>query len=311
MKSRLTDNIGTKLLALFIAVLLWFHAITEKSYSVTRPVPLKFKDTPSNLQIISDVPGSLLVTMRARGKILIELKFFKPYAEIDLRRAKEGRNRVTISPSDIKIPNDLDVKIESIEPLVLNIELARKIKKKVKIVPLITGFTLNSFAVSGVKVVSPGDGMATLIGPSIWIKNVSHVFTDSIPLNHLKKDSTFTVKIIPPDPRVKTIPESARVRVFLEPRVEARVKIPVSFKNLAKNYSLKASHYYLYLTVSGAPSVLKDTTRIRAYIDLKSFPPGDYLLKPDVDAPGLIDVIGIEPEEILVKIRKIGVNYPF
>ncbi len=311
MKSRLTDNLGSKLLALFIAVLLWFHAVTEKNYSVTRPVPLKVKNIPANLQIISDLPGSLLVTMRARGKILIELKFFKPYAEIDLRRAREGKNRVTVTPSDIKIPNDLNVRIESIEPMVINIELARKIRKKVSIVPLITGLTLNSYAVSRVKIIYPEDGKATLIGPAVWIKNVTHVFTDSISLNHLKGDSTFSVKIIPPDPRVKVLPESAKVKIFLEPREEARVKIPISFRNLGKNYDLRASHYYLFLTVSGAPSVLKDTTRITAYIDLKKFPPGDYILKPEVETPRLIDIVDVEPREVLVKIRKIGVKYPF
>ncbi len=311
MRGKITENLGSKLLALFIAVLLWFHAVTEKNYSVTRPVPLRVKNIPANLQVISDLPGSLLVTMRARGKILIELKFFKPYAEIDLRRAREGKNRITISPSDIKIPNDLDVKIESIEPMVLSVELARKIRKKVKVVPLITGIIQNSYAVSQIKVIYPLDERVTLIGPAVWIRNVTHVFTDSIPLNHIRGDSVLTVKVIPPDPRVTVVPESVRVKIFLEPRKEARIKIPVSFRNLGKNYDLKASHYYLYLTVSGAPSVLKDTTRITAYIDLKRFPPGDYILKPEVVAPRLIDVLDVEPHEILVKIRKIGVKYPF
>ena len=311
MLRKITQNFGLKLLSLFIAVLVWFNAVTEKKYSVTRPVELKFKNIPAGLQIISAPPESVMVTMRAKGKILIELKFFKPVAVINLSKAREGKNRVVITPQDIKIPNDLDVKIENVKPSYLDLTLARKVRKHVKVVPLVTGLPGDDFAVSEIKVIYPKNAIAIIEGPRIWLSGVSHVFTDSIPISRLRKDSIFTTRIIPPHEGVIVKPETSRVFVNLEKKATARIRIPLSFKNVKRNYKLEASSYYLDIYVSGAESVLKDTTKISASIDLRGFPAGDYLLKPEVQKPPLLRIDSIVPNEIMVKLRKRGVKYPF
>ena len=311
MLRKITENLGLKLLSLFIAVLVWFHAVTEKKYSVTRPVELEFKNIPAELQIITTPPESIMVTMRAKGKTLIELKFFKPVAVLNLSRAREGKNRFVITPQNIKIPNDLNVEIEDIKPAYIDITLARKVKRKVRVIPLITGLPADDFAVSEIKVVYPENGKATIEGPRIWLRGVTHVFTDSIPISRLRKDSVFTAKIIPPHKGVLVIPETARVFINLEKKASASIKIPISFKNVKRNYKLEASSYYLNVYISGAESVLKDSTRISASINLKGFPPGDYLLKPDIQKPPLIKIDSIAPYEVMVKLRKRGVKYPF
>ncbi len=311
MSKKLTSNMGLKILSLFIAALLWFNAVTEKTYTVTRKIPLIFKNPPAGLQIVSNPPDSILLTMSASGKTLIQLSFFKPVAIVDLSKAREGANRIVISKKNIRFPTDLSAKIVDIQPTFLNITLARKVRKKVKIVPLITGVPGKNLAVSKIKIEYPKNGRATLVGPRLWISKVTHIFTDSISINKLKKDSVFTVKLIPPHKGVKVIPESAKVHILLENRKSAWIKIPISFKNVKKSYHLEASSYYLKLQVSGAPSVLKDTVNINVSINLNKFPPGDYLLKPQIQKPDLIKIDSIEPAEILVKIRKIGVKYPF
>ncbi len=311
MSNRLTSNMGLKILSLFIAVLLWFNAVTEKTYTVTRKIPLIFKNAPAGLQIVSNPPDSVLLTMSASGKTLIQLSFFKPVAIIDLSKAREGENRIEISRKNIRFPTDLTAKVIDIQPTFLNITLVKKVRKKVKIIPLITGVPSKNLAVSKIKIEYPKSGKAILVGPRLWISRVTHIFTDSISINKLKKDSTFTVGLIPPHRGVKIIPDSAKVHIFLKNRETSWIKIPISFKNVKKNYHLQASSYYLKLLVSGAPNVMKDTVNINAYIDLNKFPPGDYLLKPQIKKPELMTIDSIEPPEILVKIRKIGVKYPF
>lgn len=311
MSKKLTSNIGLKILSLFIAVLIWFNAVTEKTYTVTRKIPLIFKNPPAGLQIVSNPPDSVLLTMSASGKTLIQLSFFKPVAIVNLSKAREGGNRIEISKKNIRFPTDLSAKIVNIQPTFLNVTLAKKVREKVKIIPLITGVPARNLAVSKIKIEYPKSGKAILVGPRLWISKVTHIFTDSISINKLKRDSVFRVKLIPPHEGVKVIPDSAKVHIFLERKETAWIKIPISFKNVKKNYHLEASSYYLKLQVSGAPSLLKDTVNINAFIDLNKFPPGDYLLKPQIQKPELIKIDSLEPVEILVKIRKIGVKYPF
>jgi hypothetical protein len=73
MKSALTRNLGWKLLALLLALVLWFHLATEKTYERTFKARIYGDNLPSDIYIDEISPESIDVSIAASGKQILKL----------------------------------------------------------------------------------------------------------------------------------------------------------------------------------------------------------------------------------------------
>jgi YbbR domain-containing protein len=176
-------NLGTKLLALAIAILVWFvfsaqqrERISERSYRI----PLSIANVPSGTLIASPLPPTIEVRVRGPFTALRQLDPAKLEAVVDLADAPRGEKIHLLAPEDINVPEAVEV--IAIAPSEIRVALDTIAEKTLPIVARLTGKPAEGFEVDEV-VVEPR--VARLNGPASALSAINTVETDPISLaNH-------------------------------------------------------------------------------------------------------------------------------
>lgn len=173
-------NLGLKLTALGIALLVWFvlsaqrrERISERSYRIA----LSVVNIPAGTIIASPVPGAVDIRVRGPFTALRQVDPDKLEAVIDLSDAAKGEKIYRLAPEDINIAPEIEV--IAISPGDVRILLDTLSEKTLPIVANLAGTPAPGFAVSDV-VVEPHH--ARITGPSTALAKMATVTTDPISL---------------------------------------------------------------------------------------------------------------------------------
>ncbi|HEY7369620.1 MAG TPA: CdaR family protein [Thermoanaerobaculia bacterium] len=178
---RLLRNLPTKLLALGIALLIWFalaggrrERISERGYTI----PLAVVNVPRGMVVASALPVSLQVRLRGPFSALRALDPAKLEAVIDLRGASAGERTWRLGAEDVNVPPEVEVL--SISPAELRVGLDTAAEKRVPIRPAIVGKPAPGYRVAGVSADPP---TALLTGAESSLARLSAATTDAIPVD--------------------------------------------------------------------------------------------------------------------------------
>jgi YbbR domain-containing protein len=98
-------NWGIKILSLFIALLVWWHVRTERTYEVSFSLPLCLRNLPSQISFVEEPPESVKVVIQGKGKDLVRLRWGRSLEAVyDLSNATSGWKRIDLSKDNIKLP---------------------------------------------------------------------------------------------------------------------------------------------------------------------------------------------------------------
>ena len=171
-------NLGTKALALAIAILVWFvfsaqqrERISERSYRI----PLSIANVPPGTLIASPLPPTIEVRLRGPFTALRQLDPVKLEAVVDLADAARGEGIHRLAPEDINVPEAVEV--IAIAPSEIRIALDTIAEKTLPIVARVTGKPAEGFEVVDVSVEPRA---ARLNGPSSALSAMKDVETDPI-----------------------------------------------------------------------------------------------------------------------------------
>jgi hypothetical protein len=108
LKEKVFSNFAWKVAALLLALVLWFHVATEKTYEKTFPVKIQTVGLHKNLEVENIESPALAISTVATGKQLLQLMLSGgARAYIDLSAiSRPGQYDFTISLSDLY---DIDV----------------------------------------------------------------------------------------------------------------------------------------------------------------------------------------------------------
>jgi YbbR domain-containing protein len=170
-------NLGTKLLALAIAILVWFvfsaqqrERISERSYRI----PLSIGNVPPGTLIASPLPPTIEVRLRGPFTALRQLDPVKLEAVVDLADATRGEGIHRLAPEDINVPEAVEV--IAIAPSEIRISLDT-IAEMTLPIRRVTGKPAEGFEVVDVAVEPRA---ARLNGPSSALSAMKTVETDPI-----------------------------------------------------------------------------------------------------------------------------------
>lgn len=176
----LLRNLGLKIVALVIALMVWFvlsaerrERISERSYRIA----LSVVNIPAGTIIASPVPGAVDIRVRGPFTALRQVDADKLEAVIDLQGSSKGERIYRLAPEDINITPDVEV--IAIVPGEVRIVLDSVSEKILPIVANVTGSPAAGFAVSDVSV-EPRTARVT--GPSGALAKLTSVTTDPISL---------------------------------------------------------------------------------------------------------------------------------
>ena len=140
LRGLLFDNLGLKLTALLLAVLVYLHVYTERPAQMLFSFPIELADIDTTLSLSGPVPSAVVADVRGTGKQLIRLRLAEPVLKISLAGVSRGRFERSISEGDLPVNAGDGIQIERmVGPRTLAIQLDRKIRRRVPVAARIEG----------------------------------------------------------------------------------------------------------------------------------------------------------------------------
>lgn len=214
----LRENLGSLLLAIVMAIMVWASAVNAADPAQERlfpsPIDIDFSGLRSDLVVVGEVATQGQVTVRAPQSVWDQLTAQDVHLGADLSDLGPGLHQVALtSRVDLR-----PARVTLVEPryLILTLELVatRNVPVQVR--------TLGAPAV-GYRVDTPTatPDQATVIGPASAVAQVAEVLAE-VNLTDRRQDLTETVRLLPVDPAgqsvagVRVDPENAQVVASVE-----------------------------------------------------------------------------------------------
>jgi hypothetical protein len=122
LRKLLFRDLGTKALALVLALAIYVHVFSGQERELSFRVPLEISPLPSGLALAGEYPNEARIRVRATGADLVKLSRRRPHAEVELAEPQEGNLQRPLLGSDVVFPHGIDpVQVEVLEPRVLNL----------------------------------------------------------------------------------------------------------------------------------------------------------------------------------------------
>jgi len=193
-----TENLGLKVLALGMAIVLWAVVGSDPITEAIFTVPLEFVNVPASLEVLTDHPTVQLwargpsnaVRSAAPGDFVVRVNL----ASV----AGQGEHTFSLNPSSVVSPAPL--RVVEIIPSEISLTLERTVTKEVPIDPRFSGdpapgYRLKDFAVT--------PNTAKVVGPVSRVERIVSAGTDPVDISHLQGDRTFVTNLYAPDPLVR------------------------------------------------------------------------------------------------------------
>lgn len=227
MKVNPLHNIVLKASAIALALLLWVHVATNKTYEYQLNLPLKVVSIPRGLVLVSETPSIVSVKVRATGKQLLLLSNSDPVVAISAEGCKSGATEKIIGAGELAdaLGRSLE-NAEALFPRSLTLKLEKETEKKLAIRSAVRAEAGPGFALVSAPRIEPDT--ITASGPVSVMHQLKYLETISLPLVGLIASTSQKVSL--------ALPESLRLSVR-DSTVTVRVEIEGSrqkaFSNLA------------------------------------------------------------------------------
>lgn len=197
----LLRNLGLKILALAIALLVWFvlsaqrrERISERSYRIA----LSVVNIPGGTIIASPVPAAVDIRVRGPFTALRQVDPEKLEAVIDLQDSSQGERLYRLAPEDINVPPEIEV--IAIAPVEVRIVLDAVAEKILPIVAKVTGKPAPGFIVTDFAV---EPRVARIVGPSAALAKMSSVPTDPVSVDDRSDSFSLPATVLADAPGVR------------------------------------------------------------------------------------------------------------
>lgn len=296
-------HFGLKVIAIAVAVLLWFAVGGEKQVERSLRSPLEMQNIPEGLEVMGDTPGSVDVRVRGSSSALAQLGAGDVVTVLDLQTARPGRRLFHLMPDQVRVP--FGVEVTYVGPATTTLVFERSDTKMVPVVPSVEGQPAPGYAVDRI-VTDPAE--VEVMGPQSALRDLVQATTEPVALEGATGSVRESVTIGLPNSaaRLRT-PRMASVLIELSPvRTERAIgSVPVRMKNLRAGQSARSVPSTVTVTVRGAEEALKPLTddSIEASVDLTGLGPGRYNLAVHVAPSKTFGLVRVEPAQVQIEVR--------
>jgi YbbR domain-containing protein len=132
IKKYIVSNVRLKILSLLLACMLWFATTYLGESRVTMAIPVQLSGLSRTCVTRALDTKEVLVTLNGSLSLLKNVRPGDVNLVIDLSKAREGRQIMTIRKSDIVVPRG--IRIEEVRPDYVVLEIDRTVEKYLPIV---------------------------------------------------------------------------------------------------------------------------------------------------------------------------------
>lgn len=216
IRALLFDNLGLKLVALLLAVLVYLNVYTDRQATMLISFPLQITDLADSLSLAGPSPTAVQAELRGTGKQLIRMRITEPPIKVSLAGVNPGRFERQLGASDLPLPVGGRLEIHRlVGPTTLELHVDRKIERTLPVAARIEGIPAPGVMWAGKVRVEPAEVQVT--GPASAVAELDSIRLE--PVSITGRRDTLRVIVGP-----RGLPEWTRVEpgtVELEAPLEA------------------------------------------------------------------------------------------
>ena len=213
MKNLITHNLGLKISALLISVLLWFFVTSRGQSEMSLEIPIEFKNIPIGLGIVSSSHKTASVHVKGQERLMKNIKSAEIRVSVDLSKAKKGEGTFYVNKDDIKLPHAMSV--TAVSPSSIKVRIDETVTKVVQIDPVLTGTPEKGFEVRSVKA---DPSSVTVKGLNTEVRKISELRTEALDVTGLNKTASQDVDIDTLGANISLDINSVKVKVIIAGR---------------------------------------------------------------------------------------------
>ena len=229
MARRFWENLGTFLLALILAILVWIVALNEENpieeKPFTQPVAITLLNMPSDMIVIGAVANRTFVTIKAPRLVWDKLTAQQIEVTADLGQLGPGTHLV---PLQARV-DAASSRVTALNPISITVVLERQEARACPVQLIQSGAPALGYEADQAQLVP---GQVTLEGPASAVASVAACVA-RISLDTLKQDFSGQAAVTPLDAKGNVV-----TRVTLSPD-NIQVKIPVTQKQGFRDVAVK------------------------------------------------------------------------
>ena len=297
-------DLGLKVFAIALAVLLWLTVAGDPMAERGLYIPLEFENLPDSVEILGGLPETVEVRLRGSSAVLRRLEMGDVAAIIDLGSERPGVRLFDMSADRVRAP--LGVEVTQVIPSTVSLTLeATGLPRMVPVVPVVEGEPAPGFVVGRI-VADPAT--VAVVGPLSRLRQLTEAMTEPLDVTNasVPMEELLTVGVADPNLRLE-MPGAARVTVeIVRAPVERTLSdVTVRVRNLASGLSPTVSPESVTVTVHGPPELMRglDNNAVGAFVDVASLGAGSYNLSVTVEPHRAFQVIRWEPTVVGVELR--------
>ncbi len=289
--------------SVILGIILWLYVKTEKEYETDFYFKLRITEIPPKYMIANQIPSTVHIKVKGKGKALLAQKFADGVAEISLKNFSYGKKTITLSEKNFKFVSPEIKLVDIITPKEITIFLDRKITKNVPVKLKVVIEPAEGMYISAPPEVKPPT--VTIEGPESRVRTIKYVSTIEDTFRGINTFTSFLVPLKKPDLFVRPIPDTVTVVVQVSRLVDKRFK---GIKVIPVGFPLKAGSIEpptIDVVISGPGDIIEKVTPkdIKAYVKYKDIPPKELTLKrieltPTVEVPEGINLVKTEPKYV-------------
>ncbi|MBM4129060.1 MAG: hypothetical protein FJ243_02945 [Nitrospira sp.] len=204
------DNLGLKITAVLLSILLWLFATARGQSEISVDVPLQLKNIPSGLEVMNQSVKSVSLNVRGQERIIRAMKPSDIRVSVDLGKAKKGEDNYAIGKNNIKLPPT--VTVTNITPAHVKVYLEETARKTVEVRPVLVGAPEQGFFVKSIEV-EPRTIVIEGKRPEVY--KLKTIKTEPIDITALRETFTIGVKLELAGMNVRTKTDEVKIRVVI------------------------------------------------------------------------------------------------
>ncbi|HET7290768.1 MAG TPA: CdaR family protein, partial [Thermodesulfobacteriota bacterium] len=189
----LIRDAGKKILAILIAITLWFVANLQHDVERNIMIDVNYTNLPKGLIIVNNPPEKLNIRVRGPRSQLSSLSSKDMVFTIDLSNLSTGTSMFEIRTDQLIPPRD--VQVTGISPSEINLDVDKVAQKRVSVEPVLEPPD-NGYEIAAKPQVTPET--VVIRGPEKLLRTIKSVGTDPVSLKGEKSRFSIEVPIRPP-----------------------------------------------------------------------------------------------------------------
>ena len=291
MLDGLLRNWSWKLLAVALAYAIWIAVTGESRVMMDVEVPLDVR-LDEDAVLAGTPPTTVMARLRGPEATLRRADLLRLELPVDLMAAAPGTHNVQLDRRDlVGVPGGVEVAF--LQPDRLALQLDRRLRKSVPVLPTFRGSLPEGYAFYGARVVPDHQEVE---GPTSSVAPLERLRTDPIDLRGHTSSFRARVRAVPDSPQVRLVePDPLEVQVEVDAApITRRIDLPVVLAG--QGYEATASPASVAVTLSGPPSVVERLrpAQIRAVADVAGLAPGTDVHK----LPIRVEFVDVDPSEL-------------